>query len=98
MNIKIQDPPSRTQTFVRNTYYVIRGLAAMTVYFFRTFPFAFFYVLLGVSLALDANNVPLNGLMEPGMLVKLFTYALQTNLLWLAVKVSRAWDKFFRDA
>lgn len=95
MNIKIQDPLSKSQIIVRDTRFVIRGLAAMTAYFFSTFPFAFFYVLLGLSLALDANNVPLNGLMQEGMLIKLCAYALQANLLWLGLKVSMSSDKFF---
>ncbi|UYB60174.1 hypothetical protein N6B35_28735 (plasmid) [Klebsiella michiganensis] len=95
MNIKIQDPPSRTQTFVRNTYYVIRGLAAMTVYFFRTFPLAFFYVLLVVTLYCEMNNIPLKGIFQKGMLIKLSAYALQANVLWLGVKVSMNSDELF---
>ncbi|MGG9112056.1 hypothetical protein, partial [Raoultella ornithinolytica] len=95
MNIKIQEPPSRTQTFVMSTLYVIRGLAAMTVYFFRTFPLAFFYVLLVVTLFCDMNNIPLKGLMQEGMLIKLSAYALQANVLWLGIKVTRNSDEFF---
>ncbi|HAT1642330.1 TPA: hypothetical protein I8Y18_003492 [Raoultella ornithinolytica] len=95
MNIKIQDPSSRAQNFVRNMYYVICGLAAMTKYFFRTFPLAFFYVLLVVTLFCDVNNIPLKGLMQEGMIIKLSAYALLANLLWLGVKVSMNSDEFF---
>lgn len=95
MNIKIQDPPSRTQTFVMSTLYVIRGLAAVTVYFFKTFPLAFFYVLLVVTLYCDMNDIPLKGIFQEGMLIKLSAYALQANVLWLGVKVSMSSDEFF---
>nr|WP_176718986.1 hypothetical protein [Klebsiella quasipneumoniae] len=56
---------------------------------------AFFYVLLVVTLFCDMNNIPLKGLMQEGMLIKLSAYALQANVLWLGVKVSMNSDEFF---
>ncbi|MEQ0318098.1 hypothetical protein ABLV51_19540 [Klebsiella sp. GB_Kp051] len=95
MGIKFHDFRDDRQTFVMSTLYVIRGLAAMTVYFFKTFPLAFFYVLLVVTLYCDMNNIPLKGIFQEGMLIKLSAYALQANVLWLGVKVSMNSDEFF---
>nr|UUW42119.1 hypothetical protein [Klebsiella michiganensis] len=41
------------------------------------------------------NNIPLKGLMQEGMLIKLSAYALQANVLWLGIKVTRNSDEFF---
>lgn len=85
MDIKVHVKSSRSQIIVSNLICGIRGLAAMTLFFFETFPFSLLFTLFFFHPVIDE-----------GKFIALLSWAIQLNLLWLFIEIFKSWDEFFK--